>query len=172
MERIPYQTSCDYFHSRPKSSQIGAVVSRQSTPVPNRDVRTVRTNINAVMWRKCISVDTSVYTVSFLCQYLREKNAELEEKYKDTEVPMPDYWWATHFNLCMEMNYKTLNNGKWGEDVCLFLAGFHNIKAIVCLSESYSLDLLLQTTLKTIQYWNGKKSKQPFGINFNKVLMV
>ncbi|XP_053197447.1 pyridoxine-5'-phosphate oxidase [Scomber japonicus] len=61
VERIPYQTSCDYFHSRPKSSQIGAVVSRQSTPVPNRD-------------------------------YLRQKNAELEEKYKDTEVPMPDYW--------------------------------------------------------------------------------
>ncbi|XP_043959024.1 pyridoxine-5'-phosphate oxidase [Gambusia affinis] len=61
VERIPYQNSCDYFHSRPKSSQIGAVVSRQSTPVPNRD-------------------------------YLRQKNAELEEKYKDTEVPMPDYW--------------------------------------------------------------------------------
>lgn len=27
-------------------------------------------------------------------QYLRQKNAELEEKYKDSEVPMPDYWWA------------------------------------------------------------------------------
>ncbi|KAF6727206.1 Pyridoxine-5'-phosphate oxidase [Oryzias melastigma] len=61
VERIPFQSSCDYFHSRPKSSQIGAVVSRQSTPVPNRD-------------------------------YLRQKNAELEEKYKDKEVPMPDYW--------------------------------------------------------------------------------
>ncbi|XP_014839405.1 PREDICTED: pyridoxine-5'-phosphate oxidase [Poecilia mexicana] len=61
VERIPYQNSCDYFHSRPKGSQIGAVVSRQSTPVPNRD-------------------------------YLRQKNAELEEKYKDTDVPMPDYW--------------------------------------------------------------------------------
>ncbi|KAM9716893.1 pyridoxine-5'-phosphate oxidase isoform 1-T1 [Menidia menidia] len=61
VERIPFQSSCDYFHSRPKSSQIGAVVSRQSTPVPNRD-------------------------------YLRQKNAELEEKYKDSEVPMPDYW--------------------------------------------------------------------------------
>ncbi|KAK1882123.1 Pyridoxine-5'-phosphate oxidase [Dissostichus eleginoides] len=24
--------------------------------------------------------------------YLRQKNAELEEKYKDTDVPMPDYW--------------------------------------------------------------------------------
>ncbi|XP_060884429.1 pyridoxine-5'-phosphate oxidase [Labrus mixtus] len=61
VERIPFQSSCDYFHSRPKSSQIGAVVSRQSTPVPDRD-------------------------------YLRQKNAELLEKYKDTEVPMPDYW--------------------------------------------------------------------------------
>ncbi|KAJ0060398.1 hypothetical protein NL108_010189, partial [Boleophthalmus pectinirostris] len=61
VEKIPYQASCDYFHSRPKTSQIGAVVSRQSTPVPNRD-------------------------------YLRQKNAELLEKYKDTEVPMPDYW--------------------------------------------------------------------------------
>ncbi|XP_028287942.1 pyridoxine-5'-phosphate oxidase isoform X2 [Parambassis ranga] len=61
VERIPYQSSCDYFHSRPKSSQIGAVVSRQSTPFPDRN-------------------------------YLRQKNAELEEKYEDTEVPMPDYW--------------------------------------------------------------------------------
>ncbi|KAM9831612.1 pyridoxine-5'-phosphate oxidase [Neosynchiropus ocellatus] len=61
VERIPYQSSCDYFHSRPKSSQIGAVVSRQSTPVPNRD-------------------------------FLRQKNSELEERYKDSEVPMPDYW--------------------------------------------------------------------------------
>ncbi|KAG5855107.1 pyridoxine-5'-phosphate oxidase isoform X1 [Anguilla anguilla] len=61
VERIPYQSSCDYFHSRPKSSQIGAVVSRQSTVVPNRE-------------------------------YLRQKNRELEEKYKDEEVPMPDYW--------------------------------------------------------------------------------
>ncbi|KAK0152536.1 Pyridoxine-5'-phosphate oxidase [Merluccius polli] len=72
VERIPFQSSCDYFHSRPKSSQIGAVVSRQSTPVPNRDVRALN----------------STFTASFL----RKKNAELEEKYKDTEVPMPDYW--------------------------------------------------------------------------------
>ncbi|KAG9267839.1 pyridoxine-5'-phosphate oxidase [Astyanax mexicanus] len=61
VERIPYQSSCEYFHSRPKSSQIGAVVSRQSTVIPNRE-------------------------------YIRQKNAELEEKYKDSEVPMPDYW--------------------------------------------------------------------------------
>ncbi|XP_056626648.1 pyridoxine-5'-phosphate oxidase [Triplophysa dalaica] len=61
VERIPYDKSCEYFHSRPKSSQIGAVVSRQSTEIPSR-------------------------------QYLRDKNAELEEKYKDTDVPMPSYW--------------------------------------------------------------------------------
>ena len=40
VERIPYQISCDYFHSRPKSSQIGAIVSRQSTAVPDRNVKT------------------------------------------------------------------------------------------------------------------------------------
>lgn len=39
VERIPFQSSSDYFHSRPKSSQIGAVVSRQSTPIPDREVR-------------------------------------------------------------------------------------------------------------------------------------
>lgn len=39
VEKIPHQSSCDYFHSRPKSSQIGAVVSRQSTVIPNREVR-------------------------------------------------------------------------------------------------------------------------------------
>ncbi|XP_058477781.1 pyridoxine-5'-phosphate oxidase [Solea solea] len=61
VERFPFQSSCEYFHSRPKSSQIGAVVSQQSTAIPNR-------------------------------QYLLQKNADLEEKYKDADVPMPDYW--------------------------------------------------------------------------------
>ncbi|XP_017292023.1 pyridoxine-5'-phosphate oxidase isoform X1 [Kryptolebias marmoratus] len=61
VEKIPRQSSCEYFQSRPKSSQIGAAVSRQSRPIPSRD-------------------------------YLRQKNAELEKKYKDTEVPMPNDW--------------------------------------------------------------------------------
>lgn len=30
--------------------------------------------------------------LTFSLQYLRQKNAELEERYKDTDVPMPDYW--------------------------------------------------------------------------------
>ncbi|KAM6163228.1 pyridoxine-5'-phosphate oxidase [Rhynchocyon petersi] len=50
-----------YFHSRPKSSQIGAVVSRQSSVIPDR-------------------------------QYLRTKNEELEQLYKEQEVPKPEYW--------------------------------------------------------------------------------
>uniref|UniRef100_H3CXL2 pyridoxal 5'-phosphate synthase n=1 Tax=Tetraodon nigroviridis TaxID=99883 RepID=H3CXL2_TETNG len=61
VERLPVHVSTEYFHSRPKSSQIGAAVSPQSSPIPNRE-------------------------------YLIQKNAELEEKYKDTEVPKPDYW--------------------------------------------------------------------------------
>ncbi|XP_010291136.1 PREDICTED: pyridoxine-5'-phosphate oxidase, partial [Phaethon lepturus] len=49
-----------YFHSRPKSSQIGAVVSRQSTVIPDRE-------------------------------YLRKKNTELEERYRDATVPKAAY---------------------------------------------------------------------------------
>lgn len=40
VERLPVHVSTEYFHSRPKSSQIGAAVSPQSSPIPNRDVRT------------------------------------------------------------------------------------------------------------------------------------
>ncbi|XP_048416795.1 pyridoxine-5'-phosphate oxidase [Stegostoma tigrinum] len=59
--KLPVTDSEEYFHSRPKSSQIGAVVSRQSTVIPDRE-------------------------------FLRKKNAQLEELYKDSEVPMPEYW--------------------------------------------------------------------------------
>lgn len=38
MKRLPEEESEQYFHSRPKSSQIGAVVSRQSTVIPDREV--------------------------------------------------------------------------------------------------------------------------------------
>ncbi|KAH0626787.1 hypothetical protein JD844_001989 [Phrynosoma platyrhinos] len=61
VERLPEQESETYFHSRPKSSQIGAVVSRQSTVIPDRE-------------------------------YLRKKNAELEEVYREAKVPKPAYW--------------------------------------------------------------------------------
>ncbi|XP_063815703.1 pyridoxine-5'-phosphate oxidase isoform X2 [Pseudophryne corroboree] len=61
VERLSDQESDDYFHSRPKSSQIGAAVSHQSQVIPDRE-------------------------------YLRKKNAELEEKYKEKEVPRPVEW--------------------------------------------------------------------------------
>ncbi|NWY06049.1 PNPO oxidase, partial [Nothoprocta ornata] len=37
VRRLSEQESEQYFHSRPKSSQIGAVVSRQSTVIPDRE---------------------------------------------------------------------------------------------------------------------------------------
>ncbi|NXP01902.1 PNPO oxidase, partial [Certhia brachydactyla] len=63
VKRLPEEESERYFHSRPKGSQIGALVSRQSSVIPDR-------------------------------QYLRTKSAELEERYRDTAVPRPDYWGA------------------------------------------------------------------------------
>ncbi|NWQ71404.1 PNPO oxidase, partial [Neopipo cinnamomea] len=61
VRRLPEEESESYFHSRPRSSQIGAVVSRQSSVIPDRE-------------------------------YLRKRNAELEEKFQDTKVPKPQYW--------------------------------------------------------------------------------
>ncbi|XP_061299927.1 pyridoxine-5'-phosphate oxidase [Pezoporus flaviventris] len=61
VKRLPEEESERYFHSRPRSSQIGAVVSRQSTVIPDRE-------------------------------YLRKRNAELEERYRDVPVPKPPYW--------------------------------------------------------------------------------
>ncbi|KQK77214.1 pyridoxine-5'-phosphate oxidase [Amazona aestiva] len=61
VKRLPEEESERYFHSRPRSSQIGAVVSRQSAVIPDRE-------------------------------YLRKRNAELEEQYRDAPVPKPPYW--------------------------------------------------------------------------------
>ncbi|NWJ11753.1 PNPO oxidase, partial [Crypturellus undulatus] len=61
VQRLSEEESERYFHSRPRSSQIGAVVSHQSTVIPDRE-------------------------------YLRKRQAELEEQYKETTVPKPAYW--------------------------------------------------------------------------------
>ncbi|XP_078501701.1 pyridoxine-5'-phosphate oxidase isoform X1 [Lissotriton helveticus] len=61
VHRMSRAESEKYFQSRPKESQIGAAVSRQSTVIPDRE-------------------------------YLTKRNAELEELYRDKDVPMPDYW--------------------------------------------------------------------------------
>lgn len=38
VKKLPEKDAENYFHSRPKSSQIGAVVSRQSSVIPDREV--------------------------------------------------------------------------------------------------------------------------------------
>lgn len=38
VKKLPEKEAENYFHSRPKSSQIGAVVSRQSSVIPDREV--------------------------------------------------------------------------------------------------------------------------------------
>ncbi|KAL5982346.1 Pyridoxine/pyridoxamine 5'-phosphate oxidase 1, chloroplastic [Asimina triloba] len=38
VQKVSEEESENYFHSRPRGSQIGAIVSKQSTVVPNRDV--------------------------------------------------------------------------------------------------------------------------------------
>lgn len=38
VKRLSEEESEQYFHSRPKGSQIGAVVSQQSTVIPDREV--------------------------------------------------------------------------------------------------------------------------------------
>ncbi|NXR30781.1 PNPO oxidase, partial [Zosterops hypoxanthus] len=63
VRRLPEEESERYFHSRPKGSQIGALVSRQSSVIPDRE-------------------------------FLRKRSAELEERYRDSAVPRPDYWGA------------------------------------------------------------------------------
>lgn len=38
VKKLPEEEARGYFHSRPKSSQIGAVVSQQSSVIPDRVV--------------------------------------------------------------------------------------------------------------------------------------
>lgn len=60
-EKILENLSDGYFESRPKGSQLGALVSQQSTVISSRVV-------------------------------LEEKLRQLEQEFKDKEVPRPQYW--------------------------------------------------------------------------------
>ena len=57
VEKISEKESTDYFHSRPKESQVGAWVSHQSTVIPGRQVCDF-------LLRMCISL-TKYDTISF-----------------------------------------------------------------------------------------------------------
>jgi pyridoxamine-phosphate oxidase len=61
LEKLSKEQSEKYFHTRPKNSQIGAVVSPQSQEIADRGV-------------------------------IEKKWQELEEEYKDKEVPKPSFW--------------------------------------------------------------------------------
>jgi pyridoxamine 5'-phosphate oxidase len=60
-EKVDANISDNYFHLRPKGSQLGAIVSRQSEVIVSRD-------------------------------FLENKLQELENKYKDKDVPRPNNW--------------------------------------------------------------------------------
>ncbi|MBJ7882739.1 pyridoxamine 5'-phosphate oxidase [Gelidibacter salicanalis] len=60
-EKIAPNMSDGYFESRPRGSQLGALVSHQSEVVKNREA-------------------------------LEEDLRQLEEDYKEKEIPRPDYW--------------------------------------------------------------------------------
>lgn len=60
-EKTSETDSVEYFHSRPKGSQIGALASPQSEVIESREI-------------------------------LEENLSNLQEKYKNSEVPKPDYW--------------------------------------------------------------------------------
>lgn len=62
IEKVSAEESDEYYHSRPKLSQIGAWVSHQSSVIENRAI-------------------------------LEEKNAQLEEKFKNVNpIPRPSHW--------------------------------------------------------------------------------
>ena len=59
--KLSTEESAEYFHSRPKASQLGAWASDQSRVIPNREV-------------------------------LEQRLTELQEKYADDTVPLPEHW--------------------------------------------------------------------------------
>ena len=61
VEQVTREETAAYFRSRPRGSQVGAWVSRQSSVVPDRAA-------------------------------LEQRRAELEERFGDGLVPVPDFW--------------------------------------------------------------------------------
>lgn len=60
-EKISFEESENYFRSRPRGSQLGALASHQSSRIKNRDI-------------------------------IKKRLEELEEKYKDSDIPLTDFW--------------------------------------------------------------------------------
>lgn len=60
-EKLSREESLEYWKQRPRGSQLGALASAQSQPIPSRE-------------------------------YLEERLQDLNEQYKNQDVPMPDNW--------------------------------------------------------------------------------
>ncbi|XP_077898279.1 pyridoxine-5'-phosphate oxidase isoform X2 [Ictidomys tridecemlineatus] len=96
VKKLPEEEAECYFHSRPKSSQIGAVVSHQSSVIPDRELTWVSSapspkhKISKSLNESSLGLDLPPYSSPE--QYLRKKNEELEQLYREQEVPKPKYW--------------------------------------------------------------------------------
>lgn len=110
VKKLPEEEAECYFRSRPKSSQIGAVVSHQSSVIPDREVSWApplcpgwqgpsllpsgcHLGMSASKWLLCEAL-TGLGLPLFPSpgQYLRKKNEELKQLYQEQEVPKPTYW--------------------------------------------------------------------------------
>jgi pyridoxamine 5'-phosphate oxidase len=93
-EKTSEEKSIEYFKSRPRGSQLGALTSDQSSEIETREV-----------------LDT--------------KLRELEEKYKDQEIPKPEFWggflirpenyefWQGRSNRLHDRIFYSKDQGNW-----------------------------------------------------------
>ncbi|XP_021420083.2 pyridoxine-5'-phosphate oxidase isoform X1 [Oncorhynchus mykiss] len=86
LESNPYASLCFYWEPINRQVRIEGNVERipYQSSCDYFHSRPKSSQIGAVVSRQSTAVPDR--------NYLRQKNAELKEKYKDTDVPMPDYW--------------------------------------------------------------------------------
>jgi pyridoxamine 5'-phosphate oxidase len=93
-EKTSEEKAIEYFKSRPRGSQLGALASDQSSEIESREV-------------------------------LDDKLRKLEEKYKDLEIPKPEFWggflikpenyefWQGRSNRLHDRIFYSKDGGNW-----------------------------------------------------------